>query len=110
MKELAIDRQNELNETGIALRELIAEKIEENGIGEPVLASEIKPTDKLKNDLFLDSLDFVELVMKIEEKFDIAITSEEAELLVNGTVDELIETVVKKKHEGSCPDGCCGIY
>jgi acyl carrier protein len=42
-------------------------------------ASEVNPTASFVNDLGADSLDTVELVMALEEEFDIEIPDEEAE-------------------------------
>ena len=44
-----------------------------------VEAGEVKPESSFQNDLGADSLDTVELVMALEEAFDIEIPDEEAE-------------------------------
>lgn len=49
----------------------------------------------LKKDLALDSLDSVELIMNLEELFDIAIEDEEAEKFT--TVDELVKYIISKR-------------
>lgn len=41
--------------------------------------NEIKPESKLKEDLGADSLDMVELIMAMEEEFDVEIPDEEAQ-------------------------------
>ncbi len=50
------------------LKKLIAEQISEN----------IKEKDSLRDDLFFDDLDRAELVLALEETFNIEITNEEA--------------------------------
>ena len=44
-----------------------------------VSADEVKPESKFVEDLGADSLDVVELVMALEEKFDIEIPDDQAE-------------------------------
>lgn len=60
-------------------------------------AEEVKKDSKLVEDLGADSLDMVELVMAIEEAFDIEIHDDEMEDIV--TVDELMNLIVKKQGE-----------
>jgi acyl carrier protein len=52
-------------------------------------AKKIKPESRFIEDLGADSLDIVELVMALEEKFDIEIPDEEAEKIttVNGVYE-----------------------
>ena len=45
--------------------------------------SKITPDAHFINDLGADSLDQVELIMKLEEEFDMEISDEDAELLTN---------------------------
>lgn len=52
--------------------------------------SEIKPETLLSEDLELDSLDTVELVMSIEEEFDISLDMEEGIKTISDIV-EMIE-------------------
>jgi len=52
--------------------ELIAEQLEKD-------ISEISPEMSFADDLGADSLDLVELIMTVEEEFDIEIPDEEAE-------------------------------
>ena len=54
--------------------ELIAEQLEKD-------VSEITPEMSFADDLGADSLDLVELIMTVEEEFDIEIPDEEAENL-----------------------------
>lgn len=55
---------------------------------------QIKPEASFVEDLGADSLDIVELIMGIEEEFDIEIPDEDAEKLT--TVGEALEYVKKK--------------
>jgi len=59
-----------------------------------VAASEITPEKNLINDLGADSLDSVELIMSIEQKFDISIPDDAAENIK--TVGDIIEYVKGK--------------
>lgn len=56
---------------------------------------EIVNSTKLTEDLGADSLDLVELVMQIEEEFDIEIPDEEFENIA--TFGELVDLIVTKK-------------
>lgn len=53
------------------LRELICDRL---GVNE----GKVQPNSDFQNDLGADELDFVELIMAMEEEFEIAITEEEA--------------------------------
>ena len=57
-----------------------------------VAASEITPEKNLINDLGADSLDSVELIMSIEQKFEITIPEEETENIK--TVGDIIDYVM----------------
>jgi len=54
----------------------------------------LKNTDSLKDDHGMDSLDSVELVMSLEENFDISISEDEAEGIK--TVNDAIKLVESK--------------
>jgi acyl carrier protein len=54
-------------------------------------ASEVKPEAQFVNDLGADSLDIVELIMALEEEFDIEIPDEQAEKIK--TVGEALEYI-----------------
>ena len=58
-------------------------------------AGEVKEDSKFIEDLGADSLDVVELVMALEEKFDIEIPDEEAEKIL--TVQNVMDYVESKK-------------
>lgn len=58
-------------------------------------ASEVKPEASFVNDLGADSLDTVELVMALEESFDMEIPDEEAEKIQ--TVGQAIEYIKNHK-------------
>ncbi|MEM0980203.1 MAG: acyl carrier protein [Cyanobacteria bacterium P01_H01_bin.58] len=57
--------------------------------------SEVKPEASFANDLGADSLDTVELVMALEEEFDIEIPDEAAEGI--GTVQAAVDFINEKK-------------
>lgn len=56
---------------------------------------EVKPESKFQEDLGADSLDVVELVMALEEKFEIEIPDEEAEKIQ--TVGDVVAYIEKAK-------------
>ena len=60
-----------------------------------VSADEVKEDAKFVEDLGADSLDVVELVMALEEKFDIEIPDDEAEKIQ--TVKDVLDYVESKK-------------
>lgn len=65
-----------------------------------VKIEEIKLDSKIMDDLGADSLDTVELVMALEERFGLEISDEEAEKLL--TVEQVIkylEKMLKEKEE-----------
>ena len=53
--------------------------------------SQVVPTASFKDDLGADSLDVVELVMELEDEFDMEISDEEAEKI--STVQEVIDYI-----------------
>lgn len=57
-------------------------------------ASEVKPEANFQNDLGADSLDTDELVMALEEEFDIEIPDEAAEKIT--TVQEAVDYISNK--------------
>jgi len=69
------------------IREIIADQI---GID----AGEIKETSSFKEDLGIDSLDLFEIVMQLEEKYDVEIDSNELEDVK--TIKDVIEFLNKK--------------
>ncbi len=58
------------------VKEIIADKLS-------VTAEQVKPEAKFIDDLGADSLDTVELVMALEEEFDIDVPDEDAEKLTS---------------------------
>ncbi len=66
------------------VRSIIAEQL---GVGE----DEIKPESTFVDDLGADSLDLVELVMAMEEEFDVEIPDEQAESIK--TVKDAIDYI-----------------
>lgn len=66
------------------ITKIISEKLD-------VDISEVVPKASLVDDLGADSLDLVELVMTMEEEFDIEISDEEAEKLI--TVQNAIDYI-----------------
>jgi len=72
------------------VKEIIADRL---GIDE----SEIKLESNFVNDLGADSLDVVELVMALEEEFEVEIPDEDAEKV--GTVNDVVKYVSSKIEE-----------
>jgi acyl carrier protein len=68
------------------VKKIIAEKLS-------VDINDIVPDASFVDDLGADSLDLVELIMSMEEEFDIEISDEEAEKLV--TVKDVLEYIAK---------------
>ena len=60
-----------------------------------VSADEVKPEAKFVDDLGADSLDLTELIMAMEEEFDIEIDDEEAQKLVK--VQDAINYIQSKQ-------------
>jgi len=68
------------------VKKIIAEKLS-------VDINDIVPEASFVDDLGADSLDLVELIMSMEEEFDIEISDEEAEKLV--TVKDVLDYIAK---------------
>lgn len=59
---------------------------------------ELKMEDNLRDDLWFDSLDCVEVIMDVEKEFDITIPDEEAEKFrIVQDVVEMVESKLKGK-------------
>jgi acyl carrier protein len=70
------------------VREIVAEQLERD-------VNEVKNEASFIDDLGADSLDIVELVMKMEEEFGIEIPDEEAEKIK--TVNDVIQYIATHK-------------
>lgn len=70
------------------VKELIASELK-------VKLDEIKPDSNFTKDLNADSLDVVEFIMSLEEKFDIKIPDEDAEKMQ--TVQDAVDYIVEAK-------------
>ena len=70
------------------VRSIVAEQLS-------VDAAEVKPESNFQNDLGADSLDTVELVMELEEEFDITIPDDAAEKIQ--TVGQAVEFIEKQQ-------------
>jgi acyl carrier protein len=70
------------------IRKIICEQLEVN-------EKDVVPEASFVDDLGADSLDQVELIMAMEEEFDISISDEEAEKIV--TVRDAIEYIEKNQ-------------
>jgi acyl carrier protein len=77
-----------MSETLSKVQEIVAEKL-----GKKI--EEIKPEANFQHDLGADSLDTVELVMSLEEAFDIEIPDEDAEGIQ--TVGDAVAYIDNKK-------------
>lgn len=69
------------------IKEVVVEQLSVN-------PDEVKPDAKFVEDLGADSLDVVELVMALEEKFDIEIPDDEAEKIQ--TVQDVVTYIESK--------------
>ena len=69
------------------IKEVVVEQLSVN-------PDEVKPESKFVEDLGADSLDVVELVMALEEKFDIEIPDDEAEKIQ--TVQDVMDYIANK--------------
>lgn len=70
------------------VKEVVVEQLDVNG-------DEVKESSKFVEDLGADSLDVVELVMALEEKFDIEIPDDEAEKIT--TVGDAVKFIEANK-------------
>jgi len=68
-----------------------------------VKLDEIKPTASFRDDLGADSLDAVELIMALEEKFGIEIPDADAEAML--TVNDAIKYIESKIKQTPLNDG-----
>jgi acyl carrier protein len=77
-----------------ALSDIVKEIIhDKTGIDKRKLTNECN----FRNDLNVDSLDFIDLTMEIEDQFNITITDEESETIT--TVGNLMNCVRNKKYK-----------
>lgn len=76
-----------MEEITARLREIVMDRLD-------VEENQIKPEASFVEDLGADSLDIVELIMGIEEEFDIEIPDEDAEKLTN--VGEAMDYIKSK--------------
>lgn len=67
----------------------IVKKVVAENLGAPM--DKIQGPSNIQEDLGADSLDVVELVMALEEEFEMEITDEEAEALM--TVDQIVDFI-----------------
>jgi acyl carrier protein len=62
-------------------------------VAEMLGLDEVNPKNFLIKDLGADSLDCIEILMEIEEEFDIEIPDEDAEKFKNTTIQEMIDYI-----------------
>jgi len=65
-------------------------------------ATDIKPTCNIVDDIGADQLDITEIIMELEDLYDIEIADEEAEKLA--TVDDLVAYVFSKVEKKEVPE------
>lgn len=91
LESVVLEKREPMSESEIfgKVKDIVAEQLS-------VDADKVKPEASFQNDLDADSLDVVEMVMALEEEFDIEIPDEAAEeiLTVQAAVD-FIEGKVK---------------
>ena len=68
--------------------EILAEKLDKD-------PSEITAESSIKEDLGADSLDMVEIVMEIEEEFDVEVEDSDTASII--TVQDIVDYVTKKQ-------------
>ena len=78
-------------------REEIEKKVSD--IISDVIINTVDMNDLMKDDLCLDSIDFVEIVMDLEKEFGIDIPTNEAEAAAGWTVSEVCDYVEEKIKE-----------
>ena len=78
-------------------REEIEKKV--SAIISDVIINTVDMNDLMKDDLCLDSIDFVEIVMDLEKEFGIDIPNNEAEAAAGWTVSEVCDYVEEKLKE-----------
>lgn len=71
------------------IKEVVAEQL-------GIEVAELKPETSLKDDLNADSLDLFQIIMSLEEEFNIEIPTEDAETI--NTISD-IETYLEKRKE-----------
>jgi acyl carrier protein len=81
-------QENKMKITDREIKELVAEKL---GLD----SADISNDYSFSNDLAIDSLDFYELIMEVEKKYNIKITDDNAKKIT--TVYSLIEYVNETK-------------
>jgi acyl carrier protein len=86
--ECIYEKENDLMSIVDKVKKIIAEKLS-------VDLSEVVPEASFVDDLGADSLDLVELIMSMEEEFDVEISDEDAEQLV--TVKDAIDYIEKNE-------------
>lgn len=59
----------------------------------------IKDTGRLTSDLGADSLDRVELLMALEDEFEITVSDADAEEFSNATVSEIAEAIQVRRYK-----------
>ncbi len=77
-----------MSETLTKVQSIVAEQL-------GVEVAEVKPEASFQNDLGADSLDLVEVVMALEEEFEVEIPDEDADSI--RTVQEAVDYIDQKK-------------
>ncbi|MCS6892958.1 MAG: acyl carrier protein [Deltaproteobacteria bacterium] len=86
-----METTSQTEELSSKVKSIIAEQL-------GVSLENVKDNARFMDDLGADSLDIVELIMALEEQFDIEISDQEAEKIQ--TVGDAIEFIAKRKSEG----------
>jgi acyl carrier protein len=95
-KKFITKRQKQLNQKRQANREALFLKIRDVVAGELHIEDkdQIKPNTRFKEDLNVDSLDSIELIMGLENAFNLEIDDESAEKML--TIQDVIDYLEKK--------------
>jgi acyl carrier protein len=75
----------------------VFEKVKEIIVGRlSIDPARVVPEAKIREDLQADSLDLVELIMDLEDAFEISISEDEGRALTNVTVGEAVNYLIER--------------
>lgn len=66
---------------------------------ENLLDEDVDPDINLYESYIIDSLDFVELIIRIEERFKVDLLDEQADITDLSTINDLTQAVIRKRNQ-----------